>query len=213
MSQAIKAIIFDIGGVVLSPRNFEGLRKKIADVLGIGVDEMREFFHEQWVLWRFDKIDEEQFFASLVKRFGKVEDENKSKQKADKMAEKMKKFLHNLAKPNKDVIAIISSLKGRYKIAALTNTSREWFEDNVRKFELKKYFDVIITSYEERIAKPDTRFYELALKKLGLPAESCVFIDNAEKNIPPAQALGMNTILFRGAEDLVNRLKALNIEV
>ncbi|MER7699118.1 HAD-IA family hydrolase [Streptomyces sp. NPDC096095] len=50
-------------------------------------------------------------------------------------------------------------------------------------------FDVHVVSELEGLAKPDPAIYRLALERIGLPAERCVFVDDHEANLPPAAEL------------------------
>ena len=70
-------------------------------------------------------------------------------------------------------------------------------------------FDVIVLSQEIGIRKPDERIYTIALERLGLPAERCVFVDDLGGNLKPAEALGMTTIRHESAENTVPQLDRL----
>jgi putative hydrolase of the HAD superfamily len=64
------------------------------------------------------------------------------------------------------------------------------------------------------MAKPDTRIYALAAKRLGVPAENCVFVDDLPANVEGARAAGMLGIHFLIDEghDLAAQLAALGVE-
>ncbi len=63
--------------------------------------------------------------------------------------------------------------------------------------DLEGYFKVVVGSGEEGVAKPDTLIFERALEALDVRADQCVYIgDTPEKDIAPAQKLGMRTIHF-----------------
>lgn len=49
------------------------------------------------------------------------------------------------------------------------------------------------------INKPDPRAYQRALELLGARAEECVFVDDAPRNLAPAAALGMLTVMVSSA--------------
>ena len=73
-------------------------------------------------------------------------------------------------------------------------------------------FDVVVLSQELGIRKPDERIYTIALERLGLPAERCVFVDDLGGNLKPAKALGMTTIRHESAENTVPQLDRLLLE-
>ncbi len=66
---------------------------------------------------------------------------------------------------------------------------------------IARHFTQIIDIHRlEFINKPDTRAYERALALIGARAEECVFIDDAPRNLRPAQALGLLTVLVRAGD-------------
>jgi epoxide hydrolase-like predicted phosphatase len=70
-------------------------------------------------------------------------------------------------------------------------------------------FDVVVLSQEVGIRKPDERIYAIALERLGLPAERCVFVDDLGGNLKPAKALGMSTIRHETPAQTVPELDRL----
>jgi putative hydrolase of the HAD superfamily len=62
---------------------------------------------------------------------------------------------------------------------------------------LKRFFDPIVYSGEDGIAKPDQRIFERALRTLGIEARHAIYIgDSMPHDIEPAQRIGMQTIHF-----------------
>jgi putative hydrolase of the HAD superfamily len=60
-------------------------------------------------------------------------------------------------------------------------------------------FDSIIISSEVRLRKPQPEIYLMAAEQLAVPAESIVFVDDAEPNLIGAQAVGLQTIRHESA--------------
>ena len=65
----------------------------------------------------------------------------------------------------------------------------------------------------EKIAKPDPKFYRLLEERFDVNLSECLFIDDREKNIAGAEAVGMKGLLFTGYEKLLQDLEALGIKV
>lgn len=59
------------------------------------------------------------------------------------------------------------------------------------------------------MAKPDPAIYELALDRIGLPGERCVFVDDHAVNPPPAAELGIATVHVTDEDTAVAELEAL----
>ncbi|RUP68583.1 Alpha-D-glucose-1-phosphate phosphatase YihX [Streptomyces sp. NP10] len=61
-------------------------------------------------------------------------------------------------------------------------------------------FDVHVISEAVGMAKPDPAIYQLTLDRLQLPATACVFANGHPANLPPAEALGITTVLATDEE-------------
>ena len=63
------------------------------------------------------------------------------------------------------------------------------------------------------MAKPGPEIFRLAADRLGLPPEACVFVDDWDKNVDAARAVGMHGVLHRvdKGHDLRAQLAALGI--
>ena len=70
-------------------------------------------------------------------------------------------------------------------------------------------FAPIILSCSERMAKPDTRIYQLALQRLKVTPGETLFIDDQAKNLEPARAVGMKVILAKSEAQIVADIKAV----
>ena len=55
-------------------------------------------------------------------------------------------------------------------------------------------FDVVVESSQVGVRKPEPRFYEIALERLGIEPFEAVFLDDLGINLKPARDLGMATI-------------------
>ena len=63
---------------------------------------------------------------------------------------------------------------------------------------LEDLFDGWVISSEVGLRKPDPAIYELAVERIDVPADRCVYVDDLPGNLKPARALGMATVLHRG---------------
>ena len=60
------------------------------------------------------------------------------------------------------------------------------------------YFTHNITQNDFPLTKPDTRYYEAIVRKIGVDPEACVMVgDRIDKDVIPARLLGMRPILVR----------------
>lgn len=71
-------------------------------------------------------------------------------------------------------------------------------------------FDGAVVSALEKRVKPEPEIFHILLDRYGLNAEDCVFIDDMQKNVDAAEAVGIKGIRFDGsAEHLRNQLDAI----
>jgi 2-haloacid dehalogenase len=91
---------------------------------------------------------------------------------------------------------------GQPRLLALSNWSAETFPLAKQRFPFLGLFETVLVSGEEKLIKPDPRFYRILIDRLKVDPRHAVFIDDVEKNILGAQALGFQTIHFTTPESL-----------
>ena len=93
------------------------------------------------------------------------------------------------------VIPMLRGLKERgIQIGLITNCFSEEAK-LIRESELFAFFDAPCLSWEEGIRKPDPAIYRICLKKLGLPAENCLYVgDGGSRELETAESIGMRAV-------------------
>ena len=109
---------------------------------------------------------------------------------------------------NTELLQFILGNKQRYKMAMLSNVSAVIW-NYYTQAELDKYFDQVVLSYQEKIAKPDPRIYRLTCERLGVQPNECVFTDDNEANVIAAGQVGMQGIVFTGNDDYFAKLQEI----
>jgi putative hydrolase of the HAD superfamily len=94
------------------------------------------------------------------------------------------------------LIDYIRELKKNYKIAILSNVGTNQIRDKLLSKEEQELIDVFIFSYEVGMVKPDPGIYQIALEKLGVEPNECIFTDDGERNVEAAEALGIKAFLY-----------------
>ncbi|TQF04742.1 HAD-IA family hydrolase [Kitasatospora acidiphila] len=94
------------------------------------------------------------------------------------------------------------------RLALLSNSTGASPYDSYLGCDLKSMFDVVVLS-GQGVAKPDPELYETTLHQLGLPGDACVFVDDTARNLPPAQALGIHTVLAAGPAQVIEHVESL----
>ena len=92
------------------------------------------------------------------------------------------------------------------KLALVTNGPVEWQSRKLRTLGLAGYFDEVLISEAEGIAKPDSRIFARALERLGVSAADAMFVgDHPEIDVAGAQDAGLVAVWKRVPYWRVNR--------
>ncbi len=204
----IKAIIFDIGGVVLEwPTRLEVdvIYRYIAERFGFNFEEVKEKIKALVYPLKGGEITEKECWSRFFNSYGKA--------LPDDWKDLWQKIFREKAKLNEDVMKTVKALKSNgYQLAVITNTipsHNAWVE----KMKWYEPFDILVISCKDGVVKPEPAIFELALKKLGLKGHECIFIDNVEKNIRGAERAGLHGILFENAEQMKKDLEKFGVKI
>ncbi|MBM3234452.1 HAD-IA family hydrolase [Candidatus Pacearchaeota archaeon] len=202
---AIKAVIFDIGGVLCREESKKHYQK-LARTFKFNLEKFKKA-REKYI-WQALKRKKKDFWYEI------------------KLAEEMKinppKFIKKWqAIRSKQIILKKSSkkmlvnLSKNYFLGTLTNVSHG--HDVLReKRKIYKYFKINLKSCDLAMIKPSIKMFGLLLKKLKkekIISKEVVFIDDFKENLIPAKKLGMHTILFKNNNQLVHDLKNLGVKI
>ena len=82
-----------------------------------------------------------------------------------------------------------------YRLGLLTNGDGETQRYKIERFDLAKYFEIILVEGELGFGKPDARIYQLALSALGLKPEQTFMVgDNLSWDVEAPQELGIRAL-------------------
>ncbi|WP_152363589.1 HAD-IA family hydrolase [Microlunatus speluncae] len=108
--------------------------------------------------------------------------------------------------------AVIAELqRAGIRLVALTNWSHETFPHAQRRFGLLRRFSDILVSGAERMVKPDPAIFRLLIERNGLDPARAIFVDDVERNVTGAEAVGLTGIQFTDADALRARLVELGL--
>jgi len=207
----IKAVIFDIGGVLITgallkkPKkgHVHGVHEYMAKKLNVTLDQYFDAIDTLYAGSMVGKKPEKQMLKIMAKNL---------KTKPNKLKKLYLKSYKRHFRKNKRLFKLAFKLKKEgYKIAILSD---QWqiSEDVLAPKRLMKKFDIAIISPDVKVRKPNPKIYKLTLKKLKLLAKQTVFIDNQTWNLIPAKKIGMKTILFKNNEQTFKELEKLGVK-
>ncbi len=194
----ITTIIFDLSEVYL--KGLLGIQHCLEPILKINANKIYpKLKGEELVALFHGELTEEEYWKKIIL---------KNKWKID--INSLKKAARENFEEIEGVREIIKKLKERrFKLGLLSIHTKEWVDYCEKKFDYHKLFHSILYSFEVGISKPDKKIYELILEKLESKPGECIFIDDNEKNLIPAQELGIKTILFKNSKQLRKELTSL----
>lgn len=186
----IKAVIFDIGGVLRENIDIGDFWKnkkqseKLRQDFGTGKLSIREFIRRASKLL---DIPEKDFVREYKKAYGKL-------------------------KLKIDVFKIFKEIKERKYFLTDTNPLHTMYEKK-EYGQIFKKADMVFLSQKMGFRKNDIRAFRYVFKRIKFKPEETVIIDDSQGNLDNARKIGMKTILFKNAKQLKRDLKRLGINI
>ena len=201
----IKAVVFDIGGVLLEESGKKA-RKYLAKKYKFSEQKFTEFAKKNIRKSHLGQLTAKQFFTKLIKEL----------EISATPEELIETWLHIRRKTTKKIkgsIRILKKLKKQgYKIACLTDTTI--LNDKIRnEIGIYDYFDLKILSTKEKAWKPEEKIYKSLIKKIKTKPEEIIFIDDDKYKTKPTKKLKINTIIFENPRQLKRELKKYGVKV
>jgi len=97
--------------------------------------------------------------------------------------------------------------------AIVSNMGDAVHEHMKREQDWLSRFDLLVWSYQLRVAKPDPAIYRYALERLGTRPDETFFLDDKAENVDTAVALGMKGLVFSSVEKLRSDLTASGLSL
>lgn len=85
-----------------------------------------------------------------------------------------------------------------YPLAVASSSFPEIIDLILVKTDLKKYFQVVVSSQEAGKSKPEPDVFILAANKLGIIPKNCLVIEDSANGIAAAHAAGMSCVAYQG---------------
>jgi len=199
----IKAIVFDAYGTLF---DVNSAAEKCKDKIG---DKWESFAN----YWRTTQL-EYTWLRSLMKRhkdFWHVTEESLDKSmKAFKINNSMKNELLNLYKvlsPYPEVKEVLKSLKAKkYKLAILSNGTPILLNELVKSNNLDGVFNDLFSIEEVKIYKPDSKVYDMPIKKYQIKNEEIAFLSANTWDVSGGGNYGYNAIWVNRNNNIFDNL-------
>jgi 2-haloacid dehalogenase len=200
---AIRAVVFDIGGVLFD----WNLRTLYAKLIPDPAELDWFVAHVVTPAWHFQHDEGRDFADTSAELIAEFPAE------ADLIRAMFPRFRETIGDPIPGMIALVEELDANgVPLFAITNFSHELFPPfRAEQAALFGRFRDIVVSGNEKLIKPDPAIYALALERFGLGAGEAVFIDDTLANVEGANRCGFVGHHFQGVDGVRALLKAAGI--
>lgn len=194
-SKKIKAVIFDMDGVLIDAKDwhYDALNKSLA-IFGLEISR-----HDH--LNTFDGLSTGQKLKMLSKihvlpvTLHSFINEMKQQYTMD--------ITHQLCKPVFHHQYALSKLKEQgYQLAVASNSIRNTVKVMMEKSSLIEYLSFYLSNQDVANGKPDPEIYKLAISRLGLKPEECVIVEDNDIGLKAARASGAHVLKVETVRDV-----------
>lgn len=196
---AIKAIIFDLGGVVVDFSN----------------DRYYSYLSEKSKIpyRKVSRVIEGKYIDSFERgnlTLGKFEEAVAKDLSISKKSVEWYDFYKRTARANEDVEELVDSLHKEYMTAFLSNVDRPRYKHTLEIIDLD-LFDFRFASCYLNARKPEAAVFRTVLAQMNLKPNETVFIDNMIENVRGAEKVGITAVHFVSRRLLDRELAKLGL--
>ncbi len=195
----VKALIFDVGGVLIRTESQEP-RRKLAEGLGITVEELYAlvFASEESRRVQLGQAGYDEAWGGLARHLGLDQQSLAAVQREMFSADRL----------DYELVDFIRRQRGQVKTALLSNAGSA-LRETLRSEGIEDCFDEVIISAEVGLMKPDPAIFRIALDRLGVAPEEAAFVDDMQENVEAATELGLLGIHFTSRAAVLQQLQAV----
>lgn len=190
----IKAVIFDLDGVIVSTDECHYLAwKKIADDEGI--------YFDRQINERLRGVSRMESLEIVLERAEKKYSDEEKLALAETKNNQYKEYIKSLT-PNdilEGVMDNLEDLKAKGIKIAIGSSSKNT-PIILKQIGLDNYFDAVSDGNNIKKSKPDPEVFLKAADMLGIPYENCMIVEDADAGIEAGKRAGMKTLAVNKAE-------------
>lgn len=206
MQDVVKAIIFDLGNVLID-FDHSIAAKKIAKLSDKRIEEIFGLFFDSGITVQFERgeISPGDFFRRVRQILN--------------ITISYEEFLpiwngiFFFSRKNEEVYNLARSLRNRYKLAVLSNINVLHYEYIKKNFNVLGIFDAVFASYELGLVKPDYYIYEKTIKSLETAPQNVFYTDDRPELVRGASRLGIRSFVFKGVQQLKEDMACSGIKI
>jgi putative hydrolase of the HAD superfamily len=191
----LQAVIFDYGEVLSGPPDQQAHRNLLA-IAGVKEEGFEKAYWVHRLDYDADILNAQTYWQTVARDNGV----RFTAKQIEQLTEQDAIMWMNL---NPAMLAWIPRIKqAGFRLGILSNMGDGVLEYIKPRFSWLSQFDWLTWSCELGVVKPDPAIYLHTVKKLNVSPERALFIDNLQKNITGAEAVGLHAALFENVEQL-----------
>lgn len=183
----IKAIIFDVGGVLIRTEN-RASRAELEERLGLEKGQA-DMLYFNGVMGRKAQVGE----ISTAELLKSIQAELHLDQ-AGIEAFRREFWAGDIL--DSALVNYIRSLRPLHRTAIISNWADNLLAMITDEYPMADAFELIVSSADEKVMKPDASIFNRTVNKLGIEPHEAIFIDDFAHNIDGARAAGLAAIHF-----------------
>jgi epoxide hydrolase-like predicted phosphatase len=195
----IRAVIFDIGGVLLRTQD-RSYHRKWETTLGLVEGGLAKEIYVSAVSAQATlgqaSVEEVWQYATLTFHLNAEQ------------IEELKRDFSATEAIDEELLTFLRSLHPRYRTALLSNAWPGAREHYNQRYRLSDAVDEMIFSAEEGLAKPDPAIFTLAAQRLGAQLNEMIFVDDWPPHVEAARTLGMRGIVFENTDQVIAEMRS-----
>ncbi len=202
--QTIRALLFDLGGVLLrteDPNPRAALEARLG--LAAGEAEHLVFHGTDGTAAQLGRITAGQLWARVGHRLALD-------------AAGLRRFRRQFFAGDhihRPLLAVVRELGAQYQTALVSNAMDDLGEVIGERYPIADAFDLVVGSAGEGVMKPDPAIYLRTLEQLGRQPAEAVLIDDAVANVEGARAVGIHGIHCTPDTDVAAQLRRLGVRI
>jgi epoxide hydrolase-like predicted phosphatase len=198
-ARLVRAVVFDIGGVLeITPPT--GWQQRWCTHLGLSDEVFRTRLAPPGRAGSLGQGDLEQYTATVQELLG-LDDEQ--------TVAFMDDIWHEyLGTPNTELVDYFTGLRDRVRTGILSNSFVGAREREQERYGFEDRCEVIAYSHEIGVMKPDRAAYTAVCDLLAVEPQEVVFLDDLERCVEGAEAVGMIAVLYRNNEQAIAEIEA-----
>ena len=195
MQKKIKAVIFDMDGVLIDAKewHYEALNRAL-----------KLFGHK---ISRYDHIDTYDGLPTRMKLQMLSLESHLSSDLHDFISEMKQIYTMEIVYANckptfHHQFALSRLKKDGYKMAVCSNSVRQSIDMMIERSDMHQYFDFSLSAEDVEVPKPSPEIYIKAIQRLGLLPEQCLVVEDNQNGIKAARDSGAHLLCVNDVNEV-----------